>query len=243
MKKLISIIIVLAFTLSCAAVFSPQDVKMLLNDIKGSQEKIKDMQADVQINVTAKILIEGKETTQKQTSKGRIYSKRPNKFRLETTSPMEQTTIMNGDKMALINKTTGQKMVQDLKKLREQSGLTQGEEMDITKSMERFDLKITNKTDKEIVLTGTPKEPNKFLGKMVFVLDAKNRVPIRITAYNPNGGLISYSTLQYKNISGINVLEKNVTEVTSPYGSSKSGTEFKNIKINQGLSDKLFEIE
>lgn len=245
MRKFTSIFVIstLLIAASTCAAKIPADVKAILNKIEAAQDKIKDMQAEIESTATAKMTIRGEETTQKFAQKGKIWIKKPDKFRIETSSPVEQITIMNGDKMAIINKTTGQKIVQDMKKLREQTGMTQGEEMNIVKTMEQFDLKITKKDKNEIVITGKPEKKSEYLGKMVFVIDANKHLPIRIASYSPKGGLLTYSTLEYKEISKIWVLVKNTTDINTPYGSSKTVMEFKNIKVNKGISDKLFEIE
>lgn len=247
MKKVLAMLIAGAVLITCNAAIcaskAPADVQALLGQIKGTQEKVKDMSADFSTTVIIAMKIQGKEDTQKLVQKGKIWTKKPKKSRLEVSSPQEQIIITNGDKMMMINKSTGAKTIQDLKKLREQQGMSQGQEQDIAETMKQFDLKITNRTADEIVVTGVPKKKTEGLAKMVFVIDAKRSIPTRISTYNEAGALVIYTTIDYKNVSGLWAPSKTNIEMNSAYGSSKAVMELTNIKINKNISEDLFKIE
>jgi len=212
-------------------------VEEIIEKIKENQEKIKDMSADVETKITS-TLKDSKEIIQK----GQILTKPPDKSRVEIFSPMRQITITNGDTMTIISPDTGMKFTQDLSK--EKSAMSKlSSPSDTTKIFDYFDLKLTDHGTKEYIISGSPKEENEFLGKIDFFVDRERIIPLRIVIYNPEGVLISLSELEYKKISDIWIPIKTASIVSVPGGSMNVDMEFKNIKINKGISDDKFKAE
>ena len=193
----------------------------LITNLQSNQSKIKDLYAETVTTITSNIAMPGAKDKgpQKMVQKGKMWTKGKDKSKIEMLSPMKQTTITNGDQMAIINPETGQKMVQDLKKLKGQGALRQSsgqasskgqEGMNLEKAKEYFDLSLSKKGD-DYVIIGIPKEANKFLGKMEFYVDPEKWVPTKILMYSPSvasakeGGpkdkLMSQSEIEYKEFS------------------------------------------
>lgn len=219
-------------------------LQSLLNKIQSNQNKIKDMYAETTTTITSSIAMPGTKTKgpQKMVQKGKMWTKGQDKSKIEMLSPMKQVTITNGDKMAIINPQTGQKMVQDLSKVRGPRSKVQGQEMDLQKAMEYFDLSLKQTEDGDYVITGVPKKKNKFLGKMEFYVDSTRWVPVKILMYGAKNKLLSRSVIEYEKISKVWVPVKNRSNVNTPAGRMEVEMEFKNIKINKGIKDKEFEI-
>lgn len=181
--------------------------------------------------------------------KGKMWTKGEEKSKIEMLSPLRQTTITNGDQMAMLNPETGQKMVQDLKKLKGQ-GIqgSRDQGMSLEKAKEYFDLSV-RKLDalkpgdlETYVIVGVPKKENKFLAKMEFYVDAEKWVPVKILMYGPKDKLMSQSEIEYKDLSGVWVPVKNKSVVTTPAGKMEVEMVFENIRVNKGVSDAEFKI-
>jgi outer membrane lipoprotein-sorting protein len=258
-KKLLVVIAALFVSSSAFAADLPLDD--LIKNIQSNQSKIKDMYAETTTTITSNMAMPGQESKgpQKMAQKGKMWTKGSDKSKIEMTSPMKQVTITNGDQMAIINSETGQKVVQDLKKLKGQGASSKGQgEMNLEKAKEFFNLEVTSKqssvtSKKEYIITGTPKQDNKFLGKMEFYVDSDKWVPVKIVMYDAKGRPMSQSEIEYERVKGqgssskgeeeIWIPVKNVSNVVTPMGSMKVEMEFSNIKVNKGISDKEFAIE
>jgi len=241
MKKFIAFTLVLLLALPA---FSAVKVEDLVAKIRATQDKIQDMEADVATKMTS-TMKDSKPVVQR----AHLWVKGKGMAKMEMTYPQKQTTITDGTRMAVINPETGQKYVQDLKGQEKMApGVGEGSPIDQTKVFDYFDLKVEEKKGffggvKEYIITGTPKEPNKFLGKMVFFIDGKDYIPQKIEIYNPKGTRISTTTLQYKQVSGVFAPEKNVSVVSLPGGEMKVEMEFMDIKVNKGIPDSVFNID
>ncbi|MFA4966670.1 MAG: outer membrane lipoprotein-sorting protein [Candidatus Margulisiibacteriota bacterium] len=240
LKKIFAIVICLVIAYAAWGV--DPGVEDVLNKIATNQSLIKDMQADV-ITVIKAEMKEKKESRQK----GKIWVKGDDKSKMEMIEPVKQVTITSGDKMAMIDPATGQKFVQDLKKLREKNGqvdLGQGSKtMDKKKMYDFFNLKLVKSSGKQIIIEGNPKKANKFLGKVNFYVDTDRYLPVKIEIYNPTGGVVSTSDIEYAKINNIWVISKSVSEVKLPGGKMKAEMRFENIKVNEGISDSVFKID
>lgn len=217
----------------------------LINRIQGNQKKIHDMYAETTTIITSSMAMPGSagKGPQRMTQKGKMWTKGEDKSKLEMISPMKQVSITNGDKMAIINPESGQKIVQDLKKMREKAGMSgSSNQMSLDKAKEFFDLSTSKKGD-DYVITGVPKKENKFLGKMEFYVDPDKWVPVKILMYDAKGKPMSQSVIEYQKISDIWIPVKNVSNVTTPAGTMKVEMEFANVKINRGISDREFAVE
>ena len=247
MKKVLripAVVILFSFLIVLSASSSDLALDDVIKNIQSNQSKIKDMYAETTTIITSNIKMPGaaEKGPQKMVQKGKMWSKGEGKSKIEMISPMKQVTITNGDKMAVIYPETGQKVIQDLKKLRDKSGMSDAsKQMSLEKAKEFFDLSAKAK-DNGYVITGIPKKENKFLDKMEFYVDGEKWVPIKILLYGPKDKLISQSEIEYQKISDVWVPVKNLSNISTPAGTMKVEMEFSNIKINKGISDKEFNI-
>lgn len=252
-KKILvfSIFAIILTRLIFAADLSLSDIT---RKIQSNQSKIKDMYAETTTTITSNITMPGakEKTPQKMIQKGRMWTKGKNKSKIEILSPTKQVTITHGDQMMIVNPETGQKIIQDLKKMREKSGMPDySRQMSLEKAKEFFDLSVKKKGD-DYIITGMPKKENKFLGKLEFyVRELKSSeasgegawAPVKIVMYDAKGKPMSQSEIQYKEISDVYVPVKNISNVTTPLGTMMVEMTFDKVKINQGISDKEFEIK
>jgi outer membrane lipoprotein-sorting protein len=257
MKKLLTCAFLLCFLLSSqslAAGSAPEkpkevakeaktNLKNIIDKIRVNQSKINDMYAETTSTITSNVAIE-KGVPKKMVQKGKMWTKGKDKSKIEMTSPMRQITIINGDKMAVINPDTGKKRIKDLKK---EGSLQPSRDMNLEKAMEYFDLSASKSESGEHVITGIPKITNKFIGKMEFYIDQLRWVPVKILMYNPSGKLLSQSKIEYNQVKtgdGKKVWApvKNNSTVNTPVGEMGMVTEFGNIKINEGVGDGEFNV-
>ena len=247
MKKVIVCLIVSLALLCSSTIVYAGDVSLddLIGKIQGNQKRIKDMYAETTTIITSSMAMPGAEGKgpQKMTQKGKMWTKGEDKSKIEMISPMKQVTITNDDKMAIINSETGQKIVQDLKKLRQQSGMPESsKQMSLEKAKDFFSLSTSKKGD-DYVITGVPKKENKFMSKMEFYVDSGKWVPVKIFMYDAKGKPISQSDIEYQKISDIWIPVKNKSIVNTPAGRMEVEMEFSNVKINKGISDREFVVE
>ncbi|MBU0501999.1 MAG: outer membrane lipoprotein-sorting protein [Candidatus Margulisbacteria bacterium] len=243
-KKIVPIVLIALFFVP---VVSAADLTLedLMGKTHANQAKIKDMYAETETVMISSMSIPGqtKKGPQKMVQKGKMWTKGSDKSKIEMLSPTKQITITNGDKMLMINPETGQKMVQDLSKIKGQGSRGQGPgEMSLEKAMEYFDLSLKKDND-SYVITGIPKERNKFMSKMEFYLDSKRWVPTKILMYGGNGKLLSRSEIEYEKISGVFVPVRNSSNVNTPMGKMEIEMVYSNIKVNQGIKDEVFRVE
>jgi outer membrane lipoprotein-sorting protein len=242
-RKIICLLVLLSVGVSVS--LGAMKVEDLLAKIREGQSKVKDLQADITTVIRSDM--GGKKEAEQ---KGHIWIKGEDMSKMEMVSPLKQISITSGKKMAVINPETGQKFVQDLEAMRKKTGqMDLGKNvMDQTKALEYFNLSVKEVGGffggvKEYLITGVPKEKNKFLGRVEFAVDAKRFVPTRIDIYNPQGNLVSSSTIEYAQLKNIWVIAKNISEVKLPSGKMKMEMRFENIKVNEGIPDKEFKID
>lgn len=240
MKKIVAFCFVTVFFLASVAV-ADLSLDEVIKNLQANQAKVKDMYAETSTTILSNMTLPGQtgKGPQKMVQRGKMWTKGETKSKIEMLSPMKQTTITNGDKMAVINPETGQKMEQDLKKLK---GPERQAQMSLEKAKEYFDLSAAKKGD-EYIVTGVPKKENKFLGKMEFYVDASRWVPVKIFMYDAKGRPLSQSEIEYSQISGVWVPAKNKSIVTTPAGKMEIEMEFSNVKVNKGIGDDEFKIE
>ena len=238
MKRFFGILVCLVIGV-CALALGPS-VEDILAKIATNQSLVKDMRADVVTVIKSEM--KGKMESEQR---GRIWIKGEDKTKIEMIKPAAQITITSGDKMEIIDPSSGQKIIRDLKKLREKTGqpdLGQGS-MDRKKMLDYFNLKVRTVSGKGYVIEGTPRKENKFLGKIDFTIDADRYLPVKIEIYNPAGNLVSTSNIEYQKIKNIWVITKSVSEVKLPGGKMKAEMRYENIKLNDGIADSVFKIE
>ncbi|MFH1386454.1 MAG: outer membrane lipoprotein-sorting protein [bacterium] len=249
MLKKLFVVSILSLVVSCTAFAAdlPAAAGLSLDEVigklQGNQQQIKDMYAETKTVIFSNMSMPGQQSKgpQKIEQRGKMWTKGEDKSKIEISSPMKQVTITNGDKMAIINSDTGQKMIQDLKKMRGQGAADPGK-MSLDKAKEFFNLSLKKDGD-DYIVTGVPKKKNKFLGKMEFYVDSNQWVPTKVNMYDLKGKLISQSNIKYQKVSGSWVPCSNNSVINTPMGRMDVAMEFSNIKVNSGLSDKEFKIE
>ena len=227
-------------------------LQKVLVKIKSNQSKIKDQYAETTTIITSNMSMPGQTNKgpQKMIQKGKMWTK-GEKSKIEMLSPTKQITINDGEQMAIINPETGQKMIQPIKQLNKSQ---LNNEMDLEKAMEFFNLSVSSQKSKDgkiesYIIKGVPKKQNKFMGKMEFYIDAQQWVPTKILMYGAKNKLMSRSEIEYKRFSiakgkdEVWIPVKNTSDVNTPMGKMKVEMGFSNIKINEGISDKEFEVE
>jgi len=248
-KKLFVTVAVVLFAFSATA--ADLTIDEIINNIQANQTKIHDMYAETTTTITSNMVMPGQESKgpQKMVQKSKTWTKGQDKSKIEMLSPTRQITITNGDQMAIINPETGQKMVQDLKKLREKSGgLGAGSQMSLDKAKDFFYLsvrKLDSSTSGGIdtyIIAGVPKKENKFMGKMEFYVDSEKWLPAKIIMYDPKNRPMSQTEIEYQQISDVWVPITTTSSLTTPMGTMKMGMEYSNTKVNQGIKDSEFNI-
>ena len=243
-RKMLTALFLLS-VLVCVRVFSADlSLDNLITNLQGNQNKVRDMYTETVTTITSNMAMPGQQSkgSQKMVQKGKMWTKGQDKTKIEMLSPMKQVTITNGDQMATINLETGQKVIQDLKKLRAQSGMGEAsQQMSLDKAKEFFNLSSV-KRGNDYVITGVPKKDNKFIGKMEFYVDSGRWVPVKIMMYDSKGKLVSESSIEYKQFSGVWLPVKNKSNVTTPMGKMDVEMLFEKVRVNQGISDKEFKI-
>lgn len=237
-KKCLAVFLFMFLAAHCFA--SVLTLDELLVKVQGRQKQVTDMYAETVTVITSNMSVPGQESKepQKIAQKGKMWTK-GEKSRIEMLEPTRQITINDGKKIAVINKMTGQKYVQDLSK--DKIGRN-SQNMSLEKAKEYFNLSLKSEGNNYIV-TGVPKEKNKIFGRMEFVISAGDLLPSAVLMYTPDNKLISKTVLQYQKINSQMVPVKNISDVATPMGSMHIEMEYKNVKVNEGISDSLFEIK
>lgn len=231
-KKIFCLMLIVLFMASVSNAISLDD---LINKLQSSQNKIKDMQADISTKMTTSM-----QGMPAMNQKGKIWIK-GNKNKMEISSPMKQVTITNGDKMAVVNPVTGQKQVTDLSKIPGGSSQGGSSSMNFDEAKKKFDFTMKNVSG-GYQITGIPKEKNQFMGKIEVFVDSSKMVPTKIKMISPQGEVLSDTSIEYKKVSGINVTYKTISKVNLPKGKMTMEMTYSNIKVNSGISDSVFDI-
>jgi len=230
-----------------ASLVSAADLTLeeLMTKAQTNQKLIKDMYAETETTMISNMKMPGQASKgpQKMVQTGKMWTKGNDKSKIEMLSPTKQTTIRNGDKMAIINPETGQKMVQDLSKIKGQGSRGMGQEgMSLEKAMEYFSLSVKRDGDNYVVV-GVPRDNNKFMSKMEFYIESSRWLPTKILMYGGDGKLLSQSIIEYEKIFEVWVPTKNISSVNTPMGKMDVEMIYKNVKVNQGIKDSVFKIE
>jgi len=223
----------------------------LLAKIQANQNKIVDMYAETTTKITSNLQLATTNDSKAQTmvQKSKMWTKGQDKSKIEMISPTKQITIINGSKRAIIDPATGQKMVQDMSKLPNQQGMTQGSsQMSLEKAKEYFDLSVKRSDKGEYIITGVPKKSNKFLTKMEFYIDPERWLAQTILMYGPNDKLLNRSEMTYgkfeigKDGAYVWLPIKTTSVVNTPMGQMDVEMVFENVKVNKGIKDEEFAI-
>jgi outer membrane lipoprotein-sorting protein len=102
--------LVVLMTLLFASQATALTIEQLIEKVKVNQAKIIDMKAEITTTMTSNI--QGNDY--KMIQKGKLWTKNPNKSKIEVLSPVHQITITNGNIITVVSPDSGQKMVQDI---------------------------------------------------------------------------------------------------------------------------------
>jgi outer membrane lipoprotein-sorting protein len=241
MRNLLVIAILIIVSLSAQA--ADMTVDDIITNLQANQTKIHDLYAETTTTMTSNMTLPGQESKgpQKMVQTARTWTKGQDKSKIEQLTPTRQITITNGDQMAIIDPESGQKVVQDLKKLRTQTGGLAGGQMSLAKAKEAFTFTVS-RNDTGYLVTGVPKKANQFFGKMEIAIDSDKWVPVRITMYDMRSKPISRSDLEYQEIAGAWVPLSNKSLTITPMGQMDIQMDYEKVKVNSGLKDELFKI-
>lgn len=250
MKKILLSLVGVFFLSTTLFAASMASVELIVKQVQLNQDKIRDMYAETTTTISSSMTVPGsdKNTPQTMVQKGRVWTKGKEKSKVEMLSPVKQVTVTNGDQMMVVDVETGQKVVQDLKKLREKSGLpASSQQMDLEKAKEYFDFTVASQGvpggKTTYVISGIPKKENKFLAKMELYIDGDRWVATKIMMYGEQDRVVSQSDISYEQFGGVWVPVKNISFVSTPAGRMEVEMVFNNIKINRGISNSFFKVE
>ena len=157
-KKSMFLCLLIAASLCLSAIAADLSLDDVIKNLQGNQKKIKDMYAETTTKITSNLRIKNNEKTGPQTivQKGRLWTKGEDMSKIEMTHPMKQITITNGDNMKIIDPDSGREVKQNLKKIRQQSGLPDSsKQMSLEKAKDFFNLSI-GKKDGNYFITRLP---------------------------------------------------------------------------------------
>jgi len=219
-------------------------VENVIARLEFNQNKIKDMSAEVKMDIT----VAGKKTMQEMN----LWSK-DEKMKIEmvnTDRPM--TVIMDTQKMS-IKQAGKEPQVIDMKKVTEEKGKTvKGKVqnsitppgMDLQKGMGEFlrksDVSIMKEEGNKITLSVIPEESNPLMQKLDMVIDIEKGVITQQKMYSNMG--VSFCKMEYEKKDNVWVLKKfTMTSNLGQMGTSTVKAEYKNVKINEGIDDEVFK--
>ncbi|MFA5033914.1 MAG: hypothetical protein WC614_12980 [bacterium] len=241
MKKTIKTICIFAI-LSFSTFASAVTIDDISQKLEQNIAKIKDMQADIEIKTN---MDAGKQVVKKM----QILSKGTDKIKVTTIAPQKQAIIFNDKKMQ-IEDSNGKKTIIN------KDSLSQGQlqamspkdmnpQRSITNFLKDGKSKIINSNGNIYTLEIIPneKDKNPLMEKAELQVDYAKGLIINQKLYSNMG--ISITDISYKKIGNTWVMNK--MEVTTPMGltgkSAMITVNYDNIKVNQGISDKIFTIE
>lgn len=238
-----TLLLILSLVLSISAVSADLSLDQVMEKIQQNQKQVRDLYAETVTTVSSDIKMPGGDGPQVMTQKGKIWNKGEDKAKIEIISPTPQLTVRNGDKMMIVNQQTGQKIVQDLKKLRQSQGIADPSSgMSLEEAQKYFNLSL-RQLGNDYIVVGVPKEKNAFLGKLEFYIDSDRWVPSKIMMYDGAGKKIGQTVMTYQKSDQAWVVNKSVSDVTTPAGKMRVELEMNNLQINKGISDREFRIE
>ena len=228
-----------AFLFSTSLSSFSEDIKLedLLTKLQANRSKIVDIYSEMTTTMTGSgKMAMGASNTQK----ARMWTKGEDKSKIEMLEPMKQTTIINGDKMIMIDGSTGQKIVKDLSADKSSGASYNQGKIDFEKMKSLFDLSLRTEGNYYVVVCDAKQKS--FLGKMEIYIDREKSLSSKILVYDKNNKLLNQTDIEYSEISNLFVPVKMISSVDSPMGKMKTEVNYSNIKVNQGIEDSVFKI-
>jgi len=242
-KKVLGLMI--AFMVLASSVFAIS-VDEIIGKMKDNQNKIKDMYAET---VTIMDMSgfpkpkKGKAPEMKMEQKGKLWVKGEDKSRVELDSPVKQIMVTNGEKLIMINPKTGEKLSQDLKQAKKQNPINfQGGNFGLSKLKEQYNMSVREKGN-ELAIICEPKNKKEVGVSIEIYIDKDKWLAKEISVKTNEGLMVSNTDIEYQNVSGAWVPKKMNSMANAIFGKMKIKMLFNNIKVNQGIDDKVFKID
>ncbi|MBI5701222.1 outer membrane lipoprotein-sorting protein [Candidatus Saganbacteria bacterium] len=228
LSVLLGFVLLFAFSTGAFAI-SANDV---LSKAKANYEKIKTFSATISVKMLG-------EKSKKSSQLAKMMFKGKDKMRIE--SDKDKVTIVNGNRIKLT--AHGQTKVDKIDDLRKKSGREDigKNPLDVLAGLEKNNLSIKEQSD-SYVITAIPKKENPLVSKVEVVVKKDAYLPTKLVVIGTDGKVISGTQLTYSKVAGIDVVSKMGMEVNL-FG-KKIATEmsFKDIKVNEDISDDLFKM-
>ncbi len=244
MKKILFIFTIL-FSFSLFS--STKSINDITKILQKNADKVKDMSCEVVMTMDL-----GKEGTRTQTMKmwmkGKDKIKMLTAFRQPLTAEgKKNVVIINGDKMMMetpqgkqvINRTTSESLQPTGNKATPPGVNLQKNAAEFFKEN---NAKIISQGRNKAVIEIIPKDKNPMTQKIEMVIDTKRGLITQQRMYSNYG--TTKMKMKYKKIGDAWILSSIQMTVPTPMGKvGRMKIEYKNIKVNQGISDNMFKIE
>ena len=245
MKKILFIFTIL-FSFSLFS--STKSIDDITKILQKNADKVKDMSCEVVMTMDL-----GKEGTKTQTMK--MWMKGKDKMMMRYSSEGigysgkegKNTVIINGDKMMMetpqgkqvVNRTTSDSLQPTGNKATPPGINLQKNAADFFKEN---NAKIISQGRNKAVIEIIPKDKNPMTQKIEMVIDTKRGLITQQRMYSNYG--TTKMKMKYKKVGDAWVLSSIQMTVPTPMGKvGRMKIEYKNIKVNQGISDNMFKIE
>lgn len=228
---------------------SAATIDEIIEKLEENQEKTEDISADVvmEIDVAGRVIVQESKMWSKG-EKTRIEIKKVQNEKLtplendsltgqegktETTFPM--TIIMGADKMTI--RQADRLKTEDHRPKTTDLIALNGKMGDFLRKSE---VTIIKEEGNEVTLSVIPEEANPLMQKLDMVVDMERGVITQQKMYSNMG--ISFCRMEYESKHDVWVLKKfTMTSNLGQMGTSTVKAEYKNVKINKGIEDEMFE--
>ena len=266
MKKLVFIL----FLFVVVSVYATE-VDDVIAALQKNIDKVQDMECSAEMSVdmgemgvqqqSMKMWFKGKDKMRMEMSAPAGLTVSPSAMGRGTPSE-KMTMIMNGDKMIMesggekkvmnrpastMNSATGQSptslapgmdLQQDFGEFLKQNKVSviSGKQSFIKNLLSRS----SNETPGKVVLEVIPEKKDPMIQKMEMTVDMNKGVVTNQKMFSNYG--TTKMNMEYENVKGAWVIKKINMTIPTPMGKTgKMTIEYKNIKLNQGINDRLFE--
>lgn len=237
MRKLFLILLGVFLILTTSAHATLPTLEELTQSVQTQINKIETFQAQVTTTMKSPLINDGKPSIQIS----KVYKKGSDKIRTETITPDAQVLVENGAWLYTQNPATGQVIKsQRSVKTERMDGLSQvGQINDYLKD---YDLQVKDYDAQTFILEGKPRVPNKYIESMKIYFDKTNKQLRQVQVFNKSQQNIFDLSLVYQVINNIPTPIKTSAKVDMGFASMSIVVDYQNVKINEPLSDGLFEL-
>jgi outer membrane lipoprotein-sorting protein len=217
-------------------------VDEIISKLEQNKNRIMDIQADVVLEIE----VDGIKTVQEM----KMWSK-GDKTRIEFDEDQDVNglpkTVITDDRRMIIETSRGKEVI-DIKETDQKEAEARNDiiplgfelQKEIGNFLRESDVNIMSERGNEITLSIIPKQLNQLMQKLDMVVDIEKGVISQQKIYSNMG--ISFCKMEYEQKDNAWVLSKFI--MISSYGqmgTSKIKTEYKNIQVNSGIEDIIFE--